>query len=143
MTLGWDASGLSKGSVITRYPLLRYSNPALGTDGSARGFDARHFTTERYGDVHSACCARLNRSCRCCKAHQRTASWKDSACVRQRLTRSFGRRASEFPHPKTQTAQNDKGHHTWPRWHLAHAHVVMATSVLSCVSRDAIRCSKL
>jgi len=31
--------------------------------------------------------------------------------------RSFGRRARKIPHPKTQSAQNDEGQHTWPQRH--------------------------
>ncbi|MGH8603909.1 MAG: hypothetical protein ACREXR_14410, partial [Gammaproteobacteria bacterium] len=36
--------------------------------------------------------------------------------------RSFGRRASEYPHPETQTAQNYEGQHTWPQRHRMTGH---------------------
>ena len=35
---------------------------------------------------------------------------------------SFGRRASEFPHPNTQTAQNDAGQRAWPQRHRMPGH---------------------
>ena len=36
--------------------------------------------------------------------------------------RSFGRRASELPHPNTETAQNDAGQPAWPQRHRMPGH---------------------